>query len=125
MDVHYHFRSFREAFNGLKHAFSEHPNFRIHAFLSIFVLILALFFQLPKIDLTLLILTISMGFIVEFLNTALESVCDLVTLEWRKNIQITKDVAAAMMLITAFFSLVIAVIIFYPYIFAFYSGKTF
>lgn len=117
MDNNYHFRSFKEAYAGLKHAFSEHPNFRIHLILSILVLLAAWFLKVTRFDVIILIVTITLGFTVEFLNTAIESVCDLVTLEWRKDIKIAKDVAAAMMLITAFSSIIIGVLVFYPYIF--------
>lgn len=117
MDIHYHFRSFREAFAGVKHAFSEHPNFRIHLILSLLVILLAWYYQISKFELLVLILTIIIGFAVEFLNTAVESVCDLVTIEFRKDIKIAKDVAAAMMLVTALGSIIIGVLIFYPYIF--------
>ncbi|MCL5970785.1 MAG: diacylglycerol kinase family protein [Patescibacteria group bacterium] len=117
MDIHYHFRSFREAINGLKHAFSEHPNFRIHLLLSILVIFLAFYYQINRIEMLIIILTIVIGFTVEFLNTAIESVCDLVTLEWRKDIKIAKDVGAAMMLITALGSVIIGLLVFYPYIF--------
>lgn len=117
MDFFYHLQSFREAFSGLRYAFSRHPNFRIHLFLSIVVLIASWFFQIDRGDLILIILTITLGFTVEFLNTAIESICDLVTLEWRREIKIAKDVAAAMMLIAAIGSIVIGILVFYPYIF--------
>lgn len=117
MDIHYHFRSFREAFNGLKHAFSEHPNFRIHLMFSLLVIFLAWYYKISRFDTLILILTIIVGFAVEFLNTAVESVCDLVTIEFRKDIKIAKDVAAAMMLVTALGSIIIGVLVFYPYIF--------
>lgn len=120
MNTDYHFQSFKEAFSGLQHAFSEHPNFRIHLCLSIFVLLLAWFYKVTGYDLIFLILIIILGFVVEFLNTAIESICDLVTLEWRKDIEIAKDLAAAMMLVTAVGSILVALLIFYPYIFSSY-----
>lgn len=116
MDTNYHFRSFKESFSGLNHAFSEHPNFRIHLIFSIIVLLAAWYFSVSRFELIILILTITLGFVVEFLNTAVESVCDLVTLEWRKDIKIAKDVAAAMMLLTAIGSIIVGLLIFSPYI---------
>jgi diacylglycerol kinase len=65
----------------------------------------------------ILILTVLTGFTVEFLNTAIESVCDLVTTEWRKDIKIAKDVAAAMMLVYAIGSLLIAFLLFFPHLY--------
>ncbi len=120
MNINYHFSSFREAFSGLKHAFSKHPNFKIHLFFSIFVLLASWYFSVTRIELMILILTITLGFAVEFLNTTIESVCDLVTLEWKKDIKIAKDVAAAMMLITAVGSIIIGLLIFIPYLWPYF-----
>lgn len=120
MDINYHFSSIREAISGLKHAFSEHPNFKIHLLISILVLLASWYFSISRLELIIIILTILLGFVVEFLNTAVESVCDLVTLEWRKDIKIAKDVAAAMMLLTALGSIIIALLIFSPYIWQYF-----
>lgn len=117
MDINYHFRSFKEAYSGLKHAFSEHPNFRIHLILSVLVLFAAWYLRINHDDFIIIIFTITLGFTVEFLNTAVESVCDLVTTEWKKDIKIAKDVAAAMMLLTAGASIIIGFLVFSPYIF--------
>lgn len=116
MGILFRLRSFKEAFSGLVYAFTRHPNFQIHLFLSVLVLFFAWFFQITKFELVILLFTIMLGLIVEFLNTSIEYVCDLVTVEWRKNIKIAKDVAAAMMLVTSFFSVVIAILLFYPYL---------
>lgn len=116
MDTNYHKDSFKNALWGLQHAFSEHPNFRIHLLLSIVVLVSGWYFKITKVEFLILLLTILLGFTVEFLNTSIESVCDLVTTEWRKDIKIAKDVAAAMMTVVAIGSIIIAVVIFYPYI---------
>ncbi len=115
MNIKYHSKSFKEAFSGLVYAFSKHHNFKVHLFISIIVLMLAAFFSVSKIEFIILVLTILLGFTVEFINTAIESVCDLVTLEWRKDIKIAKDVSAAMMLIVAFGSVGIGLLIFVPY----------
>lgn len=118
MTIDYHYQSFKDAYAGLRQAFFEHPNFRIHLFLSILVIILAWYLNITRSDFILLVLTIFLGFVVEFLNTAIEVICDLITLEWRKNIMIAKNLTAAMMLLTAIGSVMIALLIFYPYIFS-------
>lgn len=109
--------SFSNAIGGVKYAFTEHPNFRIHLIISLLVLIASWYFQITRIEFTILILTVLVGFIVEFLNTSIESICNLVTTSWNKDIKIAKDVAAGMMVITACGSIAIALVIFYPYIF--------
>ena len=58
--------------------------------------------------------TIAFGLVCEMINTSLESITDLVTLEWRVKAKIAKDVAAGMMLIYAVGAVLIAIIIFLP-----------
>lgn len=50
------------------------------------------------------------------INTALESMTDLITKEWRQEAKIAKDVAAGMMLLIAMGAVVIGAVIFLPYV---------
>ena len=59
-----------------------------------------------------LILTIVMGLVVEMVNTAIETVVDLITEEKRLNAKFAKDVAAGAMLIYAIGSLFVALWLF-------------
>lgn len=111
-----HHISFKNAFAGVLWSFRTQPNFRIHALLSAFVLFAASFFQIEKIEYVVLLFAIVLGFTSEMLNTSVESMTDLISTEWKKEAKIAKDVAAGMMLFTAFGTAAIAVIIFYPYI---------
>ncbi len=115
LDKDYHYSSLKLAFSGLVHAFTRHHNFKIHAFIAACVLLLSWYFAISRIELLIVILTIVVGFTVEFLNTAVESVCDLVTTDWRKDIKNAKDMGAAMMLVASLGSIVVGLIIFYPY----------
>jgi len=71
---------------------------------------------IEPIEWVIIIFTIILGLSVEMVNTAIESVTDLVTTEYRVEAKVAKDVAAGMMLITAFGAVVVAMIIFLPYI---------
>ena len=113
----YHYNSFKAAFSGLKLAYSEQPNIKIHLLISIIVLVLAFLFQVTSTDLIILILTITLGLVVEFINTATEAICDLISVEWKKDIKTAKDLAAAMMLVVSIGSIIIGLLIFIPYIF--------
>ena len=50
----------------------------------------------------------------EMINTALESITDLVTQEWRQEAKIAKDVAAGMMLTVAIGAVIVAALILLP-----------
>ena len=63
---------------------------------------------------TILVLTITVGLVIETINTALEATSDAITKEWKEEIKIAKDAAAAAMLTYALGSILVAAIIFIP-----------
>ena len=109
-----HTISLRHALDGLIWAYRTQPNYRVHVFLSLFVLAAGVFFNISYTEWLVITLTISIGLIVETVNTAIESTTDAITHEWREEIKIAKDVSAAAMLTHAIAALVVASIIFIP-----------
>jgi diacylglycerol kinase (ATP) len=61
-----------------------------------------------------LIFTFNIVLVCEMINTAIEAMVDLITLEKRQDAKIAKDVSAGMVLVSAFFSVVIGIYIFIP-----------
>lgn len=108
--------SFEHAFDGIRWAFTHHPNFRIHSVLTIGVLAASWYFSITRLELVILLFAITLGFVAEMINTSIESMTDLITSEWREHAKIAKDVSAGMMLVVAIGDSVIAGIIFVPYI---------
>ncbi len=111
---HIHHIGFHHAWDGIKHAFSQHPNFRVHATISLAVIITALILQVSDLKWVVLIFAIVLGFTVEMVNTSIESVVDLVTEEWRQNAKIAKDVSAGAMLLTAIGTAIVGLIVLVP-----------
>lgn len=111
-----HHISFKNAISGIYWALTTQPNFRVHIFLSSIALFATWFFQIPKSDSVVIVFTIILGLSTEMMNTSLEAMTDLITTEWKKEAKIAKDVAAGMMLTVALGALVIAYIIFWPYV---------
>lgn len=109
-----HHISFKNAISGVLWAFSTQPNFKIHFTLSAVALILAVLFKITYVEMTILVLTIVFGLGVEMVNTAIESMTDLITTQYRMEAKIAKDVAAGMMLITAIGAVLVACLIFLP-----------
>jgi diacylglycerol kinase len=112
-----HHISFQHAFDGIVWAFRTQPNFRVHLVLSVIAIMMGLYFRITTVEMTIIIFTILLGLAGEMINTALESVTDLVTSEWRQQAKIAKDVSAGMMLLIATGAVVVAVFIFSPYLF--------
>lgn len=112
--IHRHGVSFKNAFAGLFWALSTQPNYRVHFILSIFSIFAGIYFWISYFEWLIIFVLITIGLVIETLNTALESTNDAITREIRPEIKIAKDVSAAAMLIFAIGSSIIAFFIFFP-----------
>jgi len=106
--------SFHNALVGIKTTYKSQRNFRVHIFVAIFTIIFGIFLKVSIIEWLILILTILVVLVSEMFNTAIEFTVDLFSTEYSKQAKRAKDVSAAGVLITAFFAIVIGVIIFLP-----------
>jgi diacylglycerol kinase (ATP) len=111
-----HHISFKNAWAGIMWAVRTQPNFRVHLTLSVIVIALGTYLHVTTVDMAILFFTIILGLAGEMINTALESMTDLITSEWREQAKIAKDVAAGMMLMIAIGAVCIACYIFIPYL---------
>lgn len=109
-----HTISFKHAFDGMIWAFKSQPNYRIHFFLSFFSLVGSYFLKVSYYEFLLILFLITVGLVIETINTAIEEATDAIDTKIREDIKIAKDVAAAAMLIYAIGATVIALIIFAP-----------
>ena len=89
-------------------------NTRLQAAASIFVFGLALFLQVGFTEMAVLILTISIVWMAEFINAAVEAVVNLASPEFHPMAKVAKDVAAAAVLLGAVASIVIGLLILGP-----------
>ncbi len=112
-------RSFRFAFAGWWYVIRTQKNAWIHALFSIAVLLLALFLNLGLRDLAVLVVTIGMVWMGEFINTALEAVVDLASPQLHPLAKVGKDVGAAAVLIAAMASVLVGLLILGPPLVAF------
>lgn len=120
-----HHISFKNAFAGLKYAFTSQPNFKIHFSLSLLAILAGFWLGVSFFEMTILVLTIVFGLAVEMVNTAIESVTDLVTDQWHQEAKIAKDVSAGMMLLTAIGATLVALLILGPKIIERFSWLSF
>ncbi|OGM21114.1 hypothetical protein A2955_02120 [Candidatus Woesebacteria bacterium RIFCSPLOWO2_01_FULL_37_19] len=107
-------RSFSYAFQGIKTAFINEPNLRIHTVFAIIALFLGIYLDISTIEWLFLLFTITWVISLELLNTVLEAIVNLVSPEVSPYAKIAKDVSAACVLISAFLSMVVGLIIFAP-----------
>ncbi|MBI4065388.1 diacylglycerol kinase family protein [Candidatus Gottesmanbacteria bacterium] len=112
-----HHISFKSAITGLIWAFKTQPNFRVHLTLSVLAVAFGVSLGISRLEMVIIFFTILLGLTAEMINTSIESMTDLITKEWRQEAKIAKDVAAGMMLLTSIGAILVAVLIFWPYLF--------
>jgi len=106
--------SFRAAFAGLANLGGTQRNMAIHIALAVLAVVLGAVLRLARWEWAVLVLTVAVVLVAEGLNTALEALVDLASPEKRPLARRAKDVAAAAVLLAAFFALVIGAILFIP-----------
>lgn len=105
--------SFNYAVEGVIYALSTEKNMKIHFGIALIILIFSLFMGLTKIELMVLLLTMSSVIIAEMINTAVEATIDIYTKEFHPLAKIAKNVAAGAVLVAALNSIIIAYLLFY------------
>lgn len=115
-----HAVSFKNALNGLFWAYRTQPNYLTHLTLSLLSVVGGLFFNITTYEWIAIIILITLGLVIETLNTAIEVTVDAIDTKWREDLKVAKDVAAAAMLTYAFGALVVAFIIFIPRLLLFF-----
>ncbi|MEA2008241.1 MAG: diacylglycerol kinase family protein [Chloroflexota bacterium] len=107
-------QSIQYALQGIKHALRTEPNTWVHAGISVAVIIMGIWLTLTPLEWAILLLTMSLTWAAEFFNTALEAALDLLHPEPHPKVKIAKDISAAAVLITAFFAVLIGLLILGP-----------
>lgn len=107
-------KSFRYAFAGIHTSLKNEPNLRIHTIFATFAIIMGVILGLGTLEWLLLTFTIFYVITLELLNTVIEAVVDLVSPEIRGKAKIAKDVSAACVLMAAFLSVIVGVVLFGP-----------
>ncbi len=105
------------AIRGLKLAISSQRNFVIEIFISIFVIVFALFLKFSLTDICILLIMIALVLICELLNSAIEFTLDAVYKNnYSKLVEMAKDMSAGMVLLIACISVIIGCLLFGSYI---------
>ncbi len=114
--------SFRYATAGLRTLFATGRNARIQGAAGLAAVVLAAVLGLSRIEWAILALTIAAVLSLEAVNSAIEAVVDLVTLEEHPLAKQAKDLAAGAVWLMALVSVVIGAILFLPRLAALATG---
>lgn len=104
------------ALKGIMKTFTMEKNFRIESIIMCLVVIAGFLLKISRGDWMIAIFCFSSVMCLEIVNTALERLCDKVTMEKDAAIGSIKDIAAGAVLISSIASAIIGGIIFIPYI---------
>ena len=110
------FKSFKYSIEGLKYAYKYEQSMLIHVIATICVLLANIFFQVSGIEWLITLLAIGMVLSAELINSAIEAVVDLVTLEEHPLAKIAKDCSRAATFVLACMAAIIGLVVYIPYI---------
>jgi len=106
--------AFRHAFRGLFYVMKTQRNAWIHTAVTTAVFIVGVWLKISLTEWAILVLTIAMVFMAEFVNTAIEAVVDLASPNKHPLAKIGKDVGAAAVLVAAFAAVLVGLLILGP-----------
>lgn len=92
------------------------PNFLVHVCAALIALSLGVVLHLSPVEFAVVFLTIGLVLVVECVNTALETLCDLVSPGYHPLVKRAKDVSAAAVLVAAIASVAVALCVYVPHL---------
>lgn len=106
------------AAEGILYCIRTQRNMRIHLVIAAIAAACCIILRISRMELVMIITSISMVFMCEIINTAVEKAVDTATQEYSPFAKIAKDVAAGAVLVAAINSILVGFLIFGRYIWA-------
>jgi diacylglycerol kinase (ATP) len=104
--------SFNYAFEGIIHTLRTQRNLRLHFIIAVGVMVAAVAFDVTRIELIALLLSISFVLVAEMLNSAIEAAVDVASTSFDPLAKLAKDVAAGAVLIASINAVAIGYLVF-------------
>ena len=108
--------SWSYSMDGLKYAYRYEQSMLIHVFVTIAVVIVNILFKVEPIHWLISMMAIGMVLASELINTAIEAVVDMVTLEIHPLAKIAKDCGSAATFVLSVMAAIMGLVIYVPYI---------
>lgn len=109
--------SFKIATNGILYLFLYHRNMRLIFLTGVAAFLSGIFLGLTKLELAALCVTITLVFVAEIFNTAIEILIDMSVRKYHTLVKLIKDIAAAVVLIASLNAIAVGYILFFRKIF--------
>lgn len=105
--------SFNYAIEGLKHTLKTQRNMRIHFIIGVAVISSGIILNFDRIEFILLLSAVTLVFVAEMFNTAIELAVDIFTKEFHHMAKMAKDIAAGCVFITAVYAVIVGYLLFF------------
>ena len=112
---------FKYSFQGMAYCFTHETSFIFEALAIVGVIVFGILFHITIMEWVFSLITLFLIMEVEFLNTGIEAVVDMVTEEFHPLAKIAKDCGSAATCFATFVALAVNLIIFVPYIINFFT----
>lgn len=110
------FRTFSNAYQGIKYVLKSERNFRIHLLALVINIFLIIFLEVKGQDMAIILLVSGLVLSLEMMNTAVEKISDVVSPQYDERIGLIKDISAGAVFVAAIFALIIGIITYAKYI---------
>lgn len=110
------------AVEGILYTARTQKHMRSHFLAALFLLLAALLVKVTPTEFMLLAMAVSFVLFAELVNTAIETVVDLITPDFHPLARIAKDVAAGAVLVASFAAAILGYLVLAKYIFPLYRG---
>ena len=108
--------AFRCAGRGIAYAFASQRNLKIQLAVAVLAVAAGIILGISRADWLAIVLAIMVVAVAEVVNTAVESAVDLASPQWHDLARAAKDAGAGAVLLASVGSVVVGLIVFFPYI---------
>lgn len=110
------FSALKIAMIGMRGLFAESRNARIQLVIFFLVLVAGFIVELNRFEWLWLLMASAIVLALEAMNTSIELLADVYTLEFNQKIKQVKDIAAGAVLIASIFAVIVGALIFLPHL---------
>ena len=104
------------AISGMFFLLKNEDSIKVQSLFFLFFVFLGYYFQITKNEWKIHIILIGFILTAEALNTVAEKICDLINPKYDDRIKLIKDISAGAVSFAVISSLIVLIIIYYPYI---------
>ena len=110
--VHGFMNSLQFAGKGVLYLFLYHRNMRLIFLMGLLALLSGFYFKVTVLEWVILCITVTLVFIAEIFNTAIEMLMGMLRARYYLRIKLIKDIAAAVVLLASLNAIVVGLVIF-------------